>query len=78
MSTPTFPKRDPGEPEFWDLRYEASFVPWDAGKVPAGLTEFARSWKGGRDILVPGCGSAVHIDRDHANAYPQSMLFDPD
>jgi SAM-dependent methyltransferase len=37
---PTFPKRDPGGPEFWDLRYGAGFVPWDAGKVPVQLREF--------------------------------------
>jgi thiopurine S-methyltransferase len=40
VSPPTFPKRDPGGPEFWDLRYGAGFVPWDAGKVPMQLRQF--------------------------------------
>ena len=60
MNTPTFPKRDPGGPEFWDLRYEARFAPWDAGQVPARLRQFAA----GRDrkrVLVPGCGSAHDV-----------------
>lgn len=61
MSSPTFPKRDPGEPEFWDLRYEAHFAPWDAGKVPAQLREFARAPPASRRVLVPGCGSAWDV-----------------
>lgn len=61
MSSPTFPKRDPGEPEFWDLRYGAQFAPWDAGKVPAQLRAFARAARGSRRVLVPGCGSAWDV-----------------
>jgi hypothetical protein len=61
MSAPTFPKRDPGEPEFWDLRYGANFAPWDAGKVPRQLREFARAAQGSRRGLVPGCGSAWDV-----------------
>jgi hypothetical protein len=61
VSTPTFPKRDPGEPEFWDLRYDARFAPWDAGKVPAQLRFFAAAARGPRRVLVPGCGSAWDV-----------------
>ena len=61
MSTPTFPKRDPGEPDFWDLRYAARFAPWDAGKVPAQLREFAGAEHASRRVLVPGCGSAWDV-----------------
>ena len=61
VSTPTFPKRDPGEPEFWDLRYGASFAPWDAGKVPAQLRSFAAAPHAGASVLVPGCGSAWDV-----------------
>ena len=61
MSSPTFPKRDPGEAEFWDLRYAAHFAPWDAGKVPAQLREFARAPRAERRVLVPGCGSAWDV-----------------
>jgi GGDEF domain-containing protein len=28
-------------------------------------------------LAIARTGSAVHVDRDHANAYPQSMLFGP-
>jgi SAM-dependent methyltransferase len=60
VADPTFPKRDPADPEFWELRYGARFLPWDAGKVPAQLLAFV----GGsppRRVLVPGCGSAWDV-----------------
>ena len=60
MNAPTFPKRDPGEPGFWDLRYAASFAPWDAGKVPANLRSFVAD-TAPRRVLVPGCGSAWDV-----------------
>jgi len=60
VSTPEFPKRYPATPEFWDLRYGASFAPWDAGKVPSRLVEFAASHPPAR-ALVPGCGSAHDV-----------------
>jgi SAM-dependent methyltransferase len=60
VSTPTFPKRDPAEPDFWDLRYGASFAPWDAGKVPVQLRAFVDAHRPMR-ILVPGCGSAWDV-----------------
>ncbi len=61
MSTPKFPRRDPADREFWDLRYGADFAPWDSGRVPERLREFVRSWKGPRRVLVPGCGSAWDV-----------------
>jgi SAM-dependent methyltransferase len=54
-----FPRRDPADPDFWDLRYQARFAPWDAGKVPAQLRAFAASGTG--SVLVPGCGSAWDV-----------------
>ncbi len=60
MESPTFPRRDPAEPGFWDLRYEASFAPWEAGKVPVALRAFAASRVPGK-ALVPGCGSARDV-----------------
>jgi hypothetical protein len=32
----------------------------------------------GRRRRSPRPGSAIHVDRDYGNAYPQSLLFDPD
>lgn len=60
METPQFPKRDPADPEFWDLRYGARFAPWDAGRVPAQLRAFVDRAAPGR-VLVPGCGSAWDV-----------------
>ena len=58
---PTFPKRDPAAPEFWDLRYGARFVPWDAGRVPAQLRAFVAAAPAPLRVLVPGCGSAWDV-----------------
>lgn len=60
MNSPSFPKRDPGEAAFWDLRYEARFAPWDAGRVPARLRRFIATHAPAR-ALVPGCGSAYEV-----------------
>src|SRR5689334_15758374 len=60
MNSPSFPKRDPAGPEFWDLRYEANFVPWDAGRVPADFARFLAGRAPGT-ALVPGCGSAHEV-----------------
>ena len=58
-TAPQFPRRDPADPEFWDLRYQARFSPWDAGKVPARLRELVTTTTG--RVLVPGCGSAWDV-----------------
>ena len=60
MEPPDFPRRDPADPEFWDLRYDAGFAPWDAGKVPEQLATYAGSLARG-SVLVPGCGSAWDV-----------------
>jgi hypothetical protein len=60
VATPEFPKRDPAGPEFWDLRYAASYSPWDAGRVPARLREYVAS-RAPMRTLVPGCGSAHDV-----------------
>ena len=57
---PSFPKRDPATAEFWDLRYEAGFQPWDAGGVPAQLRAYVAARAPAR-VLVPGCGSAWDV-----------------
>jgi SAM-dependent methyltransferase len=61
LSTPDFPKRDPADPEFWDLRYDAGFAPWEAGRVPAQLAAFVACASRPRSILVPGCGAARDV-----------------
>jgi len=61
VTKPEFPRRDPAGEEFWDLRYRASFAPWDAGKVPRQLREFAGAFAAERRALVPGCGSGHDV-----------------
>jgi len=61
VSTPEFPQRDPADPEFWDLRYERAFAPWDAGGVPQRLRDFVDQAARPRGVLVPGCGSAWDV-----------------
>jgi SAM-dependent methyltransferase len=61
VSTPTFPKADPAAPDFWDHRYQAGFVPWDAGRVPGRLRAFVAADPRPRRVLVPGCGSAWDV-----------------
>ena len=60
MADPTFPKHDPADPQFWELRYAARFAPWDAGKVPAQLLAFVQA-SPPQGVLVPGCGSAWDV-----------------
>jgi thiopurine S-methyltransferase len=57
MEPPRFPRLDPADPAFWDVRYEARLAPWDAGRVPGRLREYAGARTPG-SVLVPGCGSA--------------------
>lgn len=61
MDIPSFPRRDPAEAGFWDLRYEARFAPWDAGKAPARLRAHVEAARAPRSVLVPGCGSARDV-----------------
>lgn len=61
MEAPDFPRRDPADPEFWDLRYGARFAPWDAGRVPAQLRAMVEGEAAAPRVLVPGCGSAWDV-----------------
>jgi SAM-dependent methyltransferase len=47
--------------EFWEERYRAGRMPWDAGGVPVALQEFLdRDGSRGR-VLIPGCGSGYEV-----------------
>src|SRR5688572_26850086 len=61
VSTPEFPKRDPGEASFWDLRYDANFAPWEVGGVPGQLRAFVERATPPRSVLIPGCGAARDV-----------------
>lgn len=45
---------------FWDERYRANRIAWDAGCVPHDAAEFIRTAKPGR-VLLPGCGSGYEV-----------------
>ena len=55
---PQFPRHDPATPAFWDVRFEADFIPWDQGAVPHCLADFVSRHPAPRRVLIPGCGSA--------------------
>src|SRR6185369_12018808 len=40
---PEFTNRDPRTAEFWDQRFEAEFMPWDRGGVPAQLARWLKT-----------------------------------
>lgn len=50
-------------PEFWEERYRAGRLPWDAGGVPPALAAFLRRQGSGaaRRVLIPGCGSGYEV-----------------
>ncbi|MEP7157590.1 MAG: methyltransferase [Betaproteobacteria bacterium] len=55
---PEFPRLDPASPEFWDVRFDADFMPWDQGAVPQCLSTYVARHPAPRHTLMPGCGSA--------------------
>ncbi len=61
VDPPNFPRHDPADAAFWDVRYEARFAPWDAGAVPPEVREFVASRVPPGPVLVPGCGSARDV-----------------
>jgi SAM-dependent methyltransferase len=50
--------QDSSKPDFWEIRYQDKFIPWDAGKVPESLRRYLPVLETGARVLVPGCGSA--------------------
>lgn len=60
---PTFASRDPTTPAFWDERFAAGFMPWDAGRVPPRFAWHVATLEraSARRVLVPGCGSGYEI-----------------
>ncbi|MEQ1518103.1 MAG: methyltransferase [Usitatibacteraceae bacterium] len=60
-SPPIFPKHDPASPEFWDVRFDAAFTPWDQGGVPKSLANYVARERTKRKVLIPGCGAAYEV-----------------
>ena len=55
---PEFPRHDPATPAFWDVRFEADFMPWDQGAAPQCLADYVAHHPAPKRALIPGCGSA--------------------
>ncbi len=50
-------------PEFWEQRYRAGRLPWDAGGVPPALAAFLeRTGSGTGRVLIPGCGTGYEVN----------------
>lgn len=61
-------------PEFWDQRYRAARLPWDARGVPPELHEYlARSPARGR-ALIPGCGSGYEVRALHEAGWETTAI----
>ncbi|AKJ69130.1 thiopurine s-methyltransferase [Pandoraea thiooxydans] len=58
---PQFTNRDPGDPAFWDERFEQAFTPWDAGGVPQAVRDFVGAEPAPLSTLIPGCGAAHEV-----------------
>jgi len=58
---PSFPALDSTTPDFWNVRYQANFTPWDAGGVPPEVAALAAGSTPRGRVLVPGCGSGWEL-----------------
>lgn len=61
IATPSFPRHDPATPAFWDVRFDASYTPWDQGGVPQSLANYVTQNPVPKRTLIPGCGSAHEV-----------------
>lgn len=56
-AVPEFATRDPGQPSFWNERFERGFTPWDQAGVQPQFESFAAAYPDAA-VLIPGCGNA--------------------
>ncbi len=68
MTTPPeFAKLDPATPEFWNVRFDANFTPWDQRSVPQCLRDYLAAQPvlyaptAPPKVLIPGCGAANEV-----------------
>ena len=72
------PEQRPELPDFWCKRFREGTMPWDAGRVPAALAEFAAARDRPLATLIPGCGSAWEAAYLAALGWPVTALdFSP-
>lgn len=69
---------DSSRPEFWNTRFAAGKMPWDAQGVPDRLKKFLSQGRPGR-VLIPGCGSAYEVAAFHAAGWSVTAIdFSPE
>ena len=80
-ASPTRIKPDdqrPEHPDFWCKRFGDGVTPWDAGKTPAALADFAARQPAPLNTLIPGCGSAWEAAHLAGLGWPVTALdFSP-
>lgn len=75
---PEFAKYDPATPEFWNVRFDANFTPWDQRAVPQCLRDYLTANKKPQKVLIPGCGAANEVEHFLAcNWAPTAIDFSP-
>ena len=66
------------EPEFWEQRYQAGRMPWDANGVPAAVLDYIRRGRPNGRVLIPGCGSGYEVRAWHAAGWEVTAIdFSP-
>ena len=53
--------QDSSLPDFWETRYHDNVTPWDAGRSPRDLLDFAQTLPADARMLIPGCGSGYEV-----------------
>lgn len=48
----------PELPDFWDKRFREGITPWNAGRIPQALADYAERRHDRPHTLIPGCGHA--------------------
>jgi SAM-dependent methyltransferase len=77
-SPPEFAKHDPATPDFWNVRFDANFTPWDQRGVPQCLRDYLVTSHHPQRVLIPGCGTAHEVKHFLArNWAPTAIDFSP-
>jgi hypothetical protein len=75
---PEFTKQDPATPEFWNIRFDANFTPWDQHGVPQCLRDYLIAHPAPQKVLIPGCGTAHEVKHFLACGWtPLAIDFSP-
>jgi Thiopurine S-methyltransferase (TPMT) len=75
---PEFAKLDPATPEFWNVRFDANFTPWDQRGVPQSLRDYLLTHPQPQKVLIPGCGTANEVKHFLACKWaPTAIDFSP-